>query len=157
MLKNSSANSKTDPKFLGPFIIHYCTNNKAYVLRDFTGNILPNKVPPSALKPVDFDTPCKDKHFEVEKVLNHDGPSSDCYYLMKWKCHNPALGRANPSLSHKAHKGEIRLDSVDWLGDVILSIRPRSHRLTSFSTFKTTAMLIGLKVTITVLRLLHPH
>ncbi|KAL6077629.1 hypothetical protein QOT17_002097 [Balamuthia mandrillaris] len=25
------------------------------------------------------------------------------------ECHNPALGRANPSLSHNAHKGEIRL------------------------------------------------
>ncbi|KAL6071833.1 hypothetical protein QOT17_006004 [Balamuthia mandrillaris] len=27
----------------------------------------------------------------------------------KTTCHNPALGRANPSLSHNAHKGEIRL------------------------------------------------
>ncbi|KAL6041955.1 RNA-directed DNA polymerase [Balamuthia mandrillaris] len=26
-----------------------------------------------------------------------------------WSCHNLALGRANPSLSHNAHKGEIRL------------------------------------------------
>ncbi|KAL6046888.1 hypothetical protein QOT17_021951 [Balamuthia mandrillaris] len=23
--------------------------------------------------------------FKVEKVLNHDGPPSDCYYLVKWK------------------------------------------------------------------------
>ncbi|KAL6049957.1 hypothetical protein QOT17_020117 [Balamuthia mandrillaris] len=53
MLKNSSANSKTDPKFLG------------------------------ALKPVDPDTPVEDEHFEVEKILDVDGPHSDCYYLMK--------------------------------------------------------------------------
>ncbi|KAL6051017.1 hypothetical protein QOT17_019480 [Balamuthia mandrillaris] len=70
MLKNSSANSKTDPKFLGPFIIHHCTDNRAYILQDITGDILPDKVPPSAFKPVDPDTSFKDKHFEVEKVLD---------------------------------------------------------------------------------------
>ncbi|KAL6062761.1 hypothetical protein QOT17_012037 [Balamuthia mandrillaris] len=90
MLKNSSANSKTNPKFLGPFIIHQCTNNGAYVLQDITGDILPDKVPPSALKLVDPDTPFEDKHFEVEKVLDHDGPPSNRYYLVKWKGY-PAL------------------------------------------------------------------
>ncbi|KAL6072833.1 hypothetical protein QOT17_005376 [Balamuthia mandrillaris] len=79
MLKNLSANSKTDPKYLGPFIIHHCTNNRAYVLQDITGDILPDKVPPSALKLVDPNTPFEDKHFEVEKVLDHAGPPSDCY------------------------------------------------------------------------------
>ncbi|KAL6042327.1 hypothetical protein QOT17_024488 [Balamuthia mandrillaris] len=85
LLKNSSANSKTNPKFLGPFIIYHYTNNGAYVLQDITGDILPDKVPPSALKPVDPDTPFEDKHYEVEKILNHDSPPSDCYYLVKWK------------------------------------------------------------------------
>ncbi|KAL6042081.1 Chromo domain-containing protein [Balamuthia mandrillaris] len=85
LLKNSSANSKTDPKYLGPFIIHHCTNNGAYVLQDITGDILPDKVPPSALKLVDPNTPFEDKHFEVEKVLDHDGPPSNRYYLVKWK------------------------------------------------------------------------
>ncbi|KAL6048895.1 hypothetical protein QOT17_020777 [Balamuthia mandrillaris] len=85
MLKNSSANPKTDPKYLSPFIIHHCTNNRAYVLQDITGDILPDKIPPSALKLVDPNTPFEDKHFKVEKVLDHDGPPSDCYYLVKWK------------------------------------------------------------------------
>ncbi|KAL6062450.1 Chromo domain-containing protein [Balamuthia mandrillaris] len=74
-----------DAKFLGPLIIPHCTNNRAYVLQDITGNILPDMVPPSALKPVDPDTPFEDEHFEVEKVLDHDGPPSDRCYLMKWK------------------------------------------------------------------------
>ncbi|KAL6046890.1 Integrase catalytic domain-containing protein [Balamuthia mandrillaris] len=39
----------------------------------------------NALKLVDPNTPFEDKHFKVEKVLYHDGPPSDCYYLMKWK------------------------------------------------------------------------
>ncbi|KAL6052122.1 Integrase catalytic domain-containing protein [Balamuthia mandrillaris] len=69
MLKNSSANSKTDPKFLGPFIIHHCINNGAYVLQDITGNILPDKVSPSALKPVDPNTP-----FEEGNLRSGKGP-----------------------------------------------------------------------------------
>ncbi|KAL6076255.1 Chromo domain-containing protein [Balamuthia mandrillaris] len=83
MLKNPSANSKTDPKFLSPFIIHHCTDNGAYILQDITGGILPDKVPPSALKPVVPNTPVEDKHFEVEKVLDHDSPPSNHYYLVK--------------------------------------------------------------------------
>ncbi|KAL6043845.1 hypothetical protein QOT17_023634 [Balamuthia mandrillaris] len=63
MLKNLSVNSKTDPKSLSPFIIHHCTNKGAYILQDITGNILFDKVPPSAL----------------------DSPPSNHYYLMKWK------------------------------------------------------------------------
>ncbi|KAL6047893.1 Chromo domain-containing protein [Balamuthia mandrillaris] len=85
MLKNSLTNSKTDPKFLGPFIIHHCTDDRAYILQEITGNILPDKVPPSAFKPVDPNTPFNNEHFKVEKVLDHDGPPSDCYYLVKWK------------------------------------------------------------------------
>ncbi|KAL6066922.1 hypothetical protein QOT17_009283 [Balamuthia mandrillaris] len=78
-----SANSKIDPKFLGPFIIHHCTNNGAYVLQHITGDILPDKAPPSALKPMDPNTPFEDKHYEVEKILDHDGPPSDHYYLVE--------------------------------------------------------------------------
>ncbi|KAL6057329.1 hypothetical protein QOT17_015576 [Balamuthia mandrillaris] len=52
---------------------------------DITGNILPDKVPPRALKPVDPDTPFEDKHYEMEKILDHDGPPSNHYYLVKWK------------------------------------------------------------------------
>ncbi|KAL6060044.1 hypothetical protein QOT17_013788 [Balamuthia mandrillaris] len=63
MLKNS-ANSKTDSKFLGPFIIHHCTNNRAYILQDITGNIPPDKVPSSALKPVNPNTPFEEEHYE---------------------------------------------------------------------------------------------
>ncbi|KAL6044291.1 Chromobox protein 5 [Balamuthia mandrillaris] len=54
-------------------------------LKDITGNILLDKVPLSAFKPVDPGTAFEDKHFEVEKVLDHDGLPSNCYYLMKWK------------------------------------------------------------------------
>ncbi|KAL6057735.1 hypothetical protein QOT17_015330 [Balamuthia mandrillaris] len=61
MLKISSANSKTNPKFLGPFIIHHCTDNGAYILQDIIGDIFP------------------------DKVLDYDGPPSNHYYLMKWK------------------------------------------------------------------------
>ncbi|KAL6075858.1 Chromo domain-containing protein [Balamuthia mandrillaris] len=81
MLKNSSANSKTDLKFLSPFIIHHCTDNRAYVLRDITGDILPDKCSQAC----GSDTPFEDEHFKVEKVLDHDSPPSDCYYLMKLK------------------------------------------------------------------------
>ncbi|KAL6050251.1 hypothetical protein QOT17_019925 [Balamuthia mandrillaris] len=38
------------------------------------------KVPPSALKPDEPRTPFEDKHFKVKKVLNYDGPPSDCYF-----------------------------------------------------------------------------
>ncbi|KAL6065851.1 Chromodomain Y-like protein 2 [Balamuthia mandrillaris] len=65
------------------FIIHHCTDNGVYILQDITGDILPDKVPPSALKPVDPDTPFEDEHFKVEKVLDHDGPPSNRYYLVK--------------------------------------------------------------------------
>ncbi|KAL6056986.1 hypothetical protein QOT17_015756 [Balamuthia mandrillaris] len=54
--------------------------------QDITGNILPDKIPSSALKPVDPNNPFKDKHFEVEKVLDHDGPPSD-HYKKRHKWH----------------------------------------------------------------------
>ncbi|KAL6070503.1 hypothetical protein QOT17_006769 [Balamuthia mandrillaris] len=61
-------------------IIYFSSGDK-----DITGNILLDKVPPSALTPVDRDTRFEDKHYEVKKILNHDGPPSNCYYLVKWR------------------------------------------------------------------------
>ncbi|KAL6055441.1 hypothetical protein QOT17_016716 [Balamuthia mandrillaris] len=81
---NEMKKSSTSAKYLGPFIIHHCINNGAYILQDITGNIFPDKVSPSALKLVDPNTSFEDKHFKVEKVLNYDSPPFDCY-LMKWK------------------------------------------------------------------------
>ncbi|KAL6049121.1 hypothetical protein QOT17_020672 [Balamuthia mandrillaris] len=82
-LKNSLANFKTNFKFHSSFIIHHCTDNRAHDLEDITGNILPDKVPLSAVKHIDPSTPFEDKHFEVEKVLNHDGPLFNHYNFMK--------------------------------------------------------------------------
>ncbi|KAL6071830.1 Chromo domain-containing protein [Balamuthia mandrillaris] len=67
-------------------VTKYSANvEKACVLQDIIGNILLDKVPPSALKPAGLDTPFEDKHFKVEKVLDHDSPPSNCYYLVKSK------------------------------------------------------------------------
>ncbi|KAL6042149.1 hypothetical protein QOT17_024565 [Balamuthia mandrillaris] len=75
---------KVEPPIMAPILLNY-QHTTAFIDSDITSNIPPGKVPQSALKPVDPSTLFEDKHFEVKKVLDHDGQPSDCYYFMKWK------------------------------------------------------------------------
>ncbi|KAL6045456.1 hypothetical protein QOT17_022768 [Balamuthia mandrillaris] len=59
--------------------------NLAYIFQDIISNTIPDTVPPSALKPIDPNTPFEDKHFKVEKVLDYNGLSFNYFYCMKWK------------------------------------------------------------------------
>ncbi|KAL6046015.1 hypothetical protein QOT17_022450 [Balamuthia mandrillaris] len=80
-------------------------------------------------------------------------PPSRCnnHSRSKLNFHRASCFSETAQMPRKEEKTTAKTDFIDWLVDIILSIRHRLHCMISFSTFKTTAMLVGLKVNITVL------
>ena len=115
MIVNSSASSKTEPKYHGPYRVVARTPNGAYRLLNSTGALLSDTLPPSLLKkvssttspsptPSTLDTPPSSSsappsppmvpmatkglpsgHYEILHVLDHAGPPGDCQYKVRWK------------------------------------------------------------------------
>ena len=85
MLQNTAAKTKTEPKFLGPYVVHRRTKNGTYMLRDTTGDLLQDNVPPSQLKLADSTAETSEDHYEIQHILSHKGPRSRRQYLVKWK------------------------------------------------------------------------
>src|SRR5690606_660759 len=78
---------KTDPKYVGPFTVVRCTRGGTYKLRDTTGQVLDDRVPPSHLKLLagelkDLEA---ERSYEVSKVLAHCSRSRRREYLVRCK------------------------------------------------------------------------
>ena len=91
MLLDQTRESKWDPVYEGPFVVHRLTPNGAYELMDVDGKIIPRKAAPHMIKPVHSDATLaswgeeKEHHYEVESTAIIRKTKTGNEYLVKWK------------------------------------------------------------------------
>ncbi|KAI8968740.1 hypothetical protein BDB01DRAFT_709755, partial [Pilobolus umbonatus] len=89
MITNVTRSSKMQERWLGPFIIKGYTSNGSYILEDLTGSLLSRDIPTQQIRLIQSGskrTPneLKEKHFEVQAIVNHRGTPGNYEYYVHW-------------------------------------------------------------------------
>ncbi|KAG0776257.1 hypothetical protein G6F21_013697 [Rhizopus arrhizus] len=83
MIKNVNRNSKTDPRYEGPFVVHGVTKNGSYILTDKTGTLLSRDVPTSHIKLISTDNVVNNRanqqQYDVQAIIQHKGNNTSNY------------------------------------------------------------------------------
>ena len=86
-----SPRPKTEPKYIGKYMIVKREVNGPYVLKDMDGEIYPRKVPIDQMKvlfrtiPGYINATNPEDVWIVEKVVNHEKKNDGYWYEVKWK------------------------------------------------------------------------
>jgi hypothetical protein len=83
--------NKLHPEYEGPFIVVRKTKGGSYILKDETGDLLTNDIPPSQLKLISQDEIVStDKAYEVERIIAHNADvDGELLYKIRWKGYSP--------------------------------------------------------------------
>jgi RNase H-like domain found in reverse transcriptase/Reverse transcriptase (RNA-dependent DNA polymerase)/Integrase zinc binding domain/Integrase core domain/Chromo (CHRromatin Organisation MOdifier) domain/Retrotransposon gag protein/Zinc knuckle len=88
MLRDPTASSKFDARYVGPYTVVRRARNGAYVLRDVTGDVLDRHVPIDQLKVVSKKrrTDLTENVYVVNKIVDHRSTTAGTYeYLVDWQ------------------------------------------------------------------------
>ena len=91
MILDPTRSKKTDPRYLGPYVIVNHTANKSYTLEDLTGKLLDRDVPTQQIKllqdggTIDVQSTPQEQEYEVRAIIDHKEIGKDKYqYLTTW-------------------------------------------------------------------------
>lgn len=89
MITNVNRTSKVQPRWIGPLIIKGYTKNGSYILEDLTGSLLSRDVPTQQIRLIQAGNQrsaneLKDKHYEVQAIVNHRGSPGNYEYYVHW-------------------------------------------------------------------------
>lgn len=83
--------NKLHPEYEGPFTVVRKTKGGSYILKDETGDLLSNDIPPSQLKLISQDEIVEtEQAFEVERIIAHNADlDGEILYKIRWKGYKP--------------------------------------------------------------------
>jgi transposase InsO family protein len=89
MITNVNRTAKVQPRWIGPLIIKGYTKNGSYILEDLAGSLLSRDVPTQQIRLIQAGdkrsaNELKDKHYEVQAIVNHRGTPGNYEYYVHW-------------------------------------------------------------------------
>ena len=137
-IRDLLAKNKLSPAFVGKYTVLQRFSNGGYLLQDTDDSkqqFLDRLVDITQLKVIATPpkpAPASSRVYQVERILNHDGPIQNRSYLVKWKGYQQPTGAA--------HQDFVDLDIIEQY-EVELAARQRVD-LTSKSQKRTKSPLV---------------